>query len=552
MENVIVSEEKKKPAYDEQTLAKLLEAAYVLQEHSEELRMLEAQLGLTRGEGRQTENVSPRVNSQASPTQVLPDQHLQSTSGKESLTSSFDSNDALAQIADLQHQIELRGLGLNDALESIAKQLLEISGAAGAAIGICSGEQLSYRAVAGIGAPQVSSTVQRERTCSFPSLRGGQVFRCSDVSAEPLIDPQECSRRGIASFIAAPVFGDNSIAGAVELYFSDPQGFTEQDVQTCQLMAGIVTDVLSRESKPVDSNTEMSALLEHLSKLEPGRPLNSFPSVRCYKCGHELMGEEQFCGQCGAARSHDGEPLSMQSKVASLWHMKQSNGSDGASDAEATSPGNMVDSSTLAAEVPINVRALQEAVIDPSPGGEVTENTPLQTQEASAKQDPFELSVSDSASSVDWSSAISAREYLEQVAGGARRSWLATLWQDRRGDIYLAIAIILVVSVLRWGLWNNHPVNATSANSGTAALHKTVTPELSLFDRILIHLGLAEAPPIPEDKGNPAIPVWVDLQTGLYYCPATDLYGKTPKGKYTSQRDAQLDQFAPAYRKVCD
>jgi hypothetical protein len=74
-----------------------------------------------------------------------------------------------------------------------------------------------------------------------------------------------------------------------------------------------------------------------------------------------------------------------------------------------------------------------------------------------------------------------------------------------------------------------------------------------MFDKLLISLGLAEAPETPEQKGgNPDVQVWVDLQTALYYCPGSDLYGKTPKGKLTSQRDAQLDQFEPAFRKACD
>ena len=69
---------------------------------------------------------------------------------------------------------------------------------------------------------------------------------------------------------------------------------------------------------------------------------------------------------------------------------------------------------------------------------------------------------------------------------------------------------------------------------------------------MLVAVGLAEAPPAPVYSGNPSTQVWVDLHTALYYCPGADLYGKTPKGKFTSQRDAQLDQFEPAYRKACD
>jgi hypothetical protein len=42
------------------------------------------------------------------------------------------------------------------------------------------------------------------------------------------------------------------------------------------------------------------------------------------------------------------------------------------------------------------------------------------------------------------------------------------------------------------------------------------------------------------------------LQTALYYCPGSDLYEKTPKGKLTTQRDAQMDQFEPADRRACE
>ena len=77
-------------------------------------------------------------------------------------------------------------------------------------------------------------------------------------------------------------------------------------------------------------------------------------------------------------------------------------------------------------------------------------------------------------------------------------------------------------------------------------------PKLSMWDEFLVNIGLAEPPQAPSYSGNPNIPVWVDVHTALYYCPGSDLYGKTPQGKIASQHDAQLDQFEPASRKVCD
>jgi hypothetical protein len=136
-------------------------------------------------------------------------------------------------------------------------------------------------------------------------------------------------------------------------------------------------------------------------------------------------------------------------------------------------------------------------------------------------------------------------------------STVARLWRSRRGDFYLAVAVVLMVAVIRWGVWSSHSVRATGSGiavSGSANRHKEPAPDadLSLFDKFLISLGLAEAPEAPEYKGNPDTQVWVDLHTALYYCPGSDLYGKTAKGKLSSQRDAQLDQFEPAYRKPCD
>ena len=158
-----------------------------------------------------------------------------------------------------------------------------------------------------------------------------------------------------------------------------------------------------------------------------------------------------------------------------------------------------------------------------------------------------------STDAVTWSSAAKARDFLEQLAPSRNKSAFAGFWNARRGDIYLAVAVILVAVVLRWGIWSSHSVSATGGPAATAG-HRRSAPDsdLSMLDKMLIGLGLAEAPDPPEQRGNPETKVWVDTHTALYYCPGTDLYGKTPQGKYTTQRDAQLDQFEPAYRKACN
>jgi len=557
-----VSEEKDKPVFDEQTLAKLLEAAYVLQEHSQELRSLQAELGLPRKASEEEQATKPAEPQDTSKKVEGKENNQAPAAAKGKSGTSPENSDyatVLGKIAEVQFQIQDQHLTPDQGMALVTEQLIDICGAAGAAIGLSNGSKISYRAVAGIRTLPLGSTVPLAKALCFPCLRTGQAFRCRDVNAQPPIDTQECRRRGIGSLIAVPVFQEHGTAGGLELYFSDAAAFTEQDVQTCQMMAGIITQSLETHGSPAQSSGTPSGTVNARKSAVPS------DAARCYKCGNELVGEEQFCGECGAARSRDAEPLGMQTKVAALLH-KQPGGNivDRVEAAKAlvkeshTDPVATAENSTTSAELLNEIRALQQSLetsLDPGNGNSHVESSNQINQQVESQQEnTLEASSPvESSAPAEWSSALSAREFLEQVGGGSRARWLATFWNEHRGDIYLAVSIVLVVIVMRWGLWTRRPAaTANTPQKAHATEHKPPAPQLSLFDRMLVSMGLAEEPETPENKGNPSTTVWVDLHSGIYYCPGADMYGKTPKGKYASQRDAQLDQFAPAYRKACD
>ncbi|HEV2397557.1 MAG TPA: GAF domain-containing protein [Candidatus Sulfotelmatobacter sp.] len=611
-----MSEENNKPVLDEQTLGKLLEAAYVLQEHNREMQQLEMCLDLKREE---IEAQDRAAKPEAASDQTRP--------GKtpSPAPEPADYTLTLAKIVETQHQIQLRHLDLQSAMSLVAERVAQMAHAEGAAIGLINGKNLSYRAISGDKTLPAGAEVPVEKALCDPCIKTSQAFRCPDVNPEFLVDANECRSRGIQSLIAVPVFHDGGVAGALELYYSAANGFSEQDVHTCQLMAGLVTEALVRDEELTWKKSlasERAAMLEALEKLQPNlaalvgqvnitpagskhepppRPVESAHDPVCRKCGNKLVGEEMFCGQCGTPRSSDYEPPSMQSKLATMWEMQEAQkkdtpaGTDPFSGLAAETESDDLDGKSFAqvleeqlpdlfrdSELPSNGNgnlhgtsssAGLDGISLPSAfqGLEVEgleeeeqENTqaasPVQEEAAgTSTEEDEEVVEGDSTTALapkptkpaDWSSAASAREFLEDLAG-PKRNALVYFWNTRRGDIYLAIAIILVLAVIRWGIWSDHSANATTAPTAAASHRQSATAGLSLFDRMLIQLGLAEAPPALEDAGNPAVQVWVDQRTGLYYCPGADLYGKTPKGKFTTQRDAQLDQFESAYRKPCD
>ena len=593
----IVSEEKNKPVFDEQTLAKLLEAAFVLQEHNRELQGMDLGLELSRI---QAVERSPLVPDAPKPHDTKPVAHADYT-----LT--------LSKIVETQHQIQVRHLDLENAMLLVAERLVQSAGAGGTAIGILDGTKLRYRAAFGSLTPAVGTEVPMDKALCVSCLKTGQVFRCAKVNRDFPVDTDEC-RRDIQSMIAVPVFCDGGVAGGIEIYYPTPQAFNEQDVHTCQLMAGLITEALARNEEVTWKKslaTERAAMLEALERLKPnlaalidapavkpsgpktGPPVtaHSTATFDCRKCGHTLVGEEQFCGNCGTPRSSDYEPPSMQSKVATLWQMRETtkkiapedpeHGGDMPQKSSANLEPAHEEKSSLADTLEEQMPELFEAPGLPNENetAPAESRAPITAEFEDSVLSDLEIPLAPSSQHEEaegeekipvaestalakperttaWSSAASAREFLEKLAPAQRSGTLAQFWTNRRGDIYLAIAVLLVGAVIRWGIWSKHSVSATGHTTQPAGAvhHKPAAPDadLSMFDRMLISLGLAEAPPSPVNRGNPDTQVWVDLHTALYYCPGDDLYGKTTKGKITSQRDAQLDQFEPAYRKTCD
>ena len=632
MEKGIVSEEKKKPVLDEHTLGKLLEAAYVLQEHNRELRELELGLDLKRdkieaeakiSDARIAETKTAEAKIQGKIQAAQPSSEEPAKSREPAPAAPADYTFTLAQIVAAQHQIQIRSLELDKAMALVTERVTEIARAGGAAIGMLEGKKVRYRAVSGSMAPKLGSEVPTEKALCLPCIRNAQVFRCADVNPEFLVDAEECRRRGIQSLIAVPIFHEGVAAGGLELYYAGPQGFTDQDIHTCQLMAGLVTEALARDEEHTWKQSlanERAAMLEAIEKLKPNlsalaeqtpkqealpKPTpasaQQMQAVACAQCGNNFSAGEQFCGQCGSPRS---DAPSMQSKVASLLRMQETHGEVSSREKSAgdrlSGAGERSTLEIAAAAAPDadlfrdtathisppdhdgeSLAALEAQMPElftpykaPRQDPDQDANSPAELHgdravevardlndeiELRPEQKPEELGLAPT--SADWSSAASAREFLEQLAEDKPRGALASFWETRRGDIYLAVAIILVACVIRWGIWSNHPVSATNTPSTPSAVTPGRRPKaapidpaanLSLFDRMLISLGLADAPEPPEDKGDPSIQVWVDLHTALYYCPGADRYGKTPRGKYATQRDAQLDEYQPAYRKPCN
>jgi hypothetical protein len=163
----------------------------------------------------------------------------------------------------------------------------------------------------------------------------------------------------------------------------------------------------------------------------------------------------------------------------------------------------------------------------------------LQTDDAPFTLEPYQLSVSkdffpevtSSDAAIEPPADAGAVSLMQRLAG-----WRVVL-RFHRADLYLGVAVLVAVIAVLW--------------PSASPPHR---PTLGPVQRAMVELGIAEAP-APASvhlQGDPSIEVWVDPHTALYYCPGEEHYGKTTNGRFTSQRDAQMDQFEPASRSACE
>jgi len=540
-----------RPVLDEDTFQQLLAAAYVVQEERE--AAAKAPVPVARG-------TVPAPREAA-------------------------FSEALSQIVHLQELLRSRECDLSAAANLVANGLQKITRAAGVAIALVREGQLEYCAALG----------------NTSELAGARVPMGSDLTtsgsdvpspAESLLLNQPLQHNGIYS---VPLQHGGKVAGVVEVRFEHDGCIQEEQIRACQLMAGLLNEALARAAEIEWKNAvaaERATMLQALERIKPqlerlaidppempssmippdavasepvpdpqpspeavpDHPAGVAVPEPCRQCGHPLSVGEVFCGQCGTRHSaEDSASGDLQSKWASMWRMQQTaQGStmqpDIHHEGDDTSHGFVpAGNDAFPALNPEIVSALEEeiqrlAAEDEDKSQEVphvnlslppVSEIPGITDQSAA----VPVSTPPAVAKVPWASASKTLRWLQDLERDlAGRTWLT----KHRADVYVGASVMLLLLVLFTG-WSSAPQGGKSAQ-----------PSLTLFQKLLIAMDLAEPPAQPVYLGNPNTQVWVDLHTALYYCPGADLYGKTPDGKYTTQRDAQMDQFEPAARKSCD
>jgi hypothetical protein len=498
-----------------------------------------------------------------------------------------DDAQRLSQIVEVQHQILTQNLELKSALNLVVERTRKITDAQAVAIATLEKDELTYRAATGRAAAWVGQRLLVEFSPSAECVRTGKVLRhLSEDHSAP--SNGEGLPLGMASFMAIPVFRDGKVVGSLEILFSQANELAERDVRTGQLMAGLVAQVLARDAEREWKEAmavERATLLEALDKIKPqleklaaaqGKAesgSDNSGSVFSSMGKHLLSQQQRVPANGGIAPEPEeddilstagtNEPLSVEERrvfdnwlQSMAWEQPGSVAAHRSEEPPAEAgkwgmdqwPGAGEHDLADAGSTPRNAvpaKAYGAADSDDRPSERELYPWEDHPQESGAQ------SLSIIPADIDDYSAPERAETRHAQGLAEKLQWqnLLAFCRARWGDVALSFAGLLCAGVIVWAIIAPPITPAPHPAKGAAAQQE---PELSFFEKMLVGLGLAEAPPPPTYTGNPRTRVWIDTRTALYYCPGQQFYGNTPEGRYSSQIQAQRDQFEPAFRRACD
>jgi GAF domain len=575
---------KQRTRLDERSFEQLLAAAYVLQ---------------------QLRDTVPASSSSSTTT----------TSTTTMAHSTFDESARLAAIAETQTTVHGNKLGLQETLQLVAERAAAITHGAGAAVWLVQGKNAVCRAACGVAEVSLGKSIAVTESRLTPCFQDGAILRCEDAKFDPRARYDALPGTAEGSVLAVPIHHEERVEGALEVSFAQARGFGEMDLRTCQILSGLVSEAVAMSAEQEWKHvleSERATLLEALDRIQPHlskllSAADATPDVRTAEPVVPVIPEPPAPTH-GMARL--GKFLLAQqrqengSEMPSLHHHEPEEHADTASSTEANAeawrtreallqeqrpgrnftklPSNMsarevqtaLNLSIATANTKTETAPWQSKTIDSHEAvdtGEIEQDhdfdqdfedhkfdeKPLQARDFQSEfrsktlEEPFSEHAAEDETHVSGALALRDMPWLHTEAEtlDAEESTSAPIvgfWQIHWADVCLAVSAALLALTLGWAIW---PQTKNIAETHAAAAQ----PKLSVFEEFLVAVGLAEAPPpVAAYTGAPGTKVWVDLHSALYYCPGAEPYGKTPKGKFLAQHDAQYEQFQPARGQPCD
>lgn len=148
--------------------------------------------------------------------------------------------DHLLDIIRIQTEIAKLGLDLGGVMALVAQRAQSLTNASGAVVELAEGDEMIYRAAAGIAESLLGLRLKRKGSLSGHCVEVGHPLRCDDSETDERVDREACRRVGLRSMIVVPLKHSDAVVGVLKVLAPVPGAFRETDIQLLELMSELI------------------------------------------------------------------------------------------------------------------------------------------------------------------------------------------------------------------------------------------------------------------------------------------------------------------------
>nr|WP_255595120.1 sensor domain-containing diguanylate cyclase [Lysobacter sp. BMK333-48F3] len=160
-----------------------------------------------------------------------------------------DPSERLLKVIQTQTDIARLGLDLGGVMQLVTVRAQTLTGAIGAVVELAEGEDMVYRAAAGIAESSLGMRLRRNASLSGHCVAEGRPLRCDDSETDPRVDREACRAVGLRSMIVVPLKHHESTVGVLKVMSARTAGFDDADLQVLDLMSGLIAAAMYHAAK---------------------------------------------------------------------------------------------------------------------------------------------------------------------------------------------------------------------------------------------------------------------------------------------------------------
>jgi diguanylate cyclase (GGDEF)-like protein len=157
-------------------------------------------------------------------------------------------SERLRAIIQTQTEIAAGDLDLEAVMKSIAERAQQLTGANAGVIEIADGDEMVYRVTTGEATPFLGVRLKMAASLSGLCVREGRVLCSDDTDNDPRVAAEACRRVSARSMLCVPLVHQDETVGVLKVYSSNTNDFDRGDVETLELLSGLIAAHMSHAS----------------------------------------------------------------------------------------------------------------------------------------------------------------------------------------------------------------------------------------------------------------------------------------------------------------